>query len=81
MKSSKLSESARAARRSRIMEKRADMIIAHKRSTVQYYTTKFDKHSSKRQRARYARQTGYVAPAVTPAPPAKPKRVRKTASA
>lgn len=80
MKSSKLSESARAERRQRIMEKRADTIADHLkrgRSFVQSKTTKFDKTVSDRQRARYARQTGYVAPP----PPAPAKRVRKPKSA
>lgn len=80
MKSSKLSEAARVERRQTILRKRAATISAHLkrgRSTVQYRTTKFDKKLSDRQRARYARQTGYVAPP----PPAPAKRVRKPKSA
>lgn len=73
MKSSKLSDYDRRVRREKIMEKRGNIILAHGRSTVQYRTTKFDKHSSDKQRARYARQTGYVAP---PPVVTKPKRSR-----
>lgn len=77
MKSSKLTPYDRRVRREKIMEKRGDMILQHKQSVVQYRTTKFDKHSSDRQRARYARQTGYV----PPPPPTPAKRVRKPKSA
>lgn len=73
MKSSKLSDYDRRVRREKIMEKRGAIILAHKRSVVQYRTTKFDKTQSDKQRARYARQTGYVAP---PAVVVKPKRTR-----
>lgn len=73
MKSSKLSDYDRRVRREKIMEKRSNAILSHSRSYVQYRTTTFDKHSSDKQRARYARQTGYVAPAPIIV---KPKRSR-----
>jgi len=69
MKSSKLSDYDRAKRREIIMEKRGNMILAHRSLRV---PTDLYPHSSTRQRARYAQQTGYVAPV------AKPKRTRKT---
>lgn len=75
MKSSRLSDYDRRKRRELIMEKRGNIILQHRQSVVPYRTTKFDKHSSDKQRARYARQTGYVAP---PPPAVKAKRVRKT---
>ena len=81
MKSSKLTPYDRRVRREKIMEKRGDMILAHDkrgRSYVQSKTTKFDKTMSDRQRARYARQTGYIAPPIVQA---KPKRIRKAATA
>lgn len=83
MKSSKLPPYQRANRRDAIMQKREAtrrLHISRGRTHVQYRTTKFDKHQSDRQTARYARQTGYIAP--TPPPvPVKPKRApraRKT---
>ena len=84
MKSSKLTPYDRRVRREKIMEKRGDMILAHDkrgRSYVQSKTTKFDKTMSDRQRARYARQTGYIAPPIAQAAPTKPKRTRKAATA
>lgn len=83
MKSSKLSPEKRIERRQTILMMREATHVQHRRSGrsfVQYQTTKFDKHQSDRQTARYARQTGYIAP--TPPPvPVKPKRApraRKT---
>lgn len=76
MKSSKLTPYDRRVRREKIMEKRGNMILDHdKRGRVR--TGKVYPHSSDRQRARYARQTGYVAPPVVQT---KPKRTRKVAS-
>lgn len=88
MKSSKLNPSARAERREDIMTKRENMHnqhVARGRSYVRSSTTKFDKHSSDRQRARYARQivAGQIRLILLePAPIVKPKRApraRKTA--
>lgn len=81
MKSSKLDPIARARRREIIMTKRENMRnqhVARGRSYVRSKTTKFDKRSSDRQHARYAKATGYVA---LPAPIVKPKakRTRKIA--
>jgi hypothetical protein len=59
------------------MEKRESTREQHMkrgRFYVQSKTTRFHKTVSDRQKARYARQTGYVAPVVQ----IKPKRVRKT---
>jgi hypothetical protein len=80
MKSSKLTPYDRRARREKIMEKRESTRKQHMergRFYVQSKTTRFHKTVSDRQKARYARQTGYVAP-VVPATPIKPKRIRKT---
>lgn len=82
MKSSNLPDLERRRRRAAIMRKRENTNKQHAargRSYVRGLTTKFDKHSSDRQRTRYAKQTGYVAP--QPAPVVKPKarRTRKIA--
>lgn len=76
MKSSKLTPYDRRVRREKIMEKRGDMILAHKPRRVR--TSKVYPRQSIRQAARYARQTGYIA---TPIVQAKPKRIRKAATA
>lgn len=75
MKSSKLTPYDRRVRREKIMEKRGDMILAHKPRRVR--TSKVYPRQSIRQAARYARQTGYIAPPIVQA---KPKRIRKAAS-
>jgi hypothetical protein len=81
MKTSKMTDYDRRVRREKIMEKRGNMILKHdthgRRGTRRRWLTtdKTYPHSNKRQHARYARQTGYVAPA--PVAPAKPKRTRK----
>lgn len=82
MKSSKLNPIDRAERRERIMEKRAITLSQHQargRSYVRSSTTKFDKRSSDRQHARYARQTGYVAPVAAVVEKPKVRRTRKIA--
>ena len=75
MKSSKLTPYDRRVRREKIMEKRGDMILAHKPRRVR--TSKVYPRQSIRQAARYVRQTGYIAPPIVQA---KPKRIRKAAS-
>lgn len=80
MKSSKLSDRKRRERRDAIMTKREATRRRHAssgRSYVRGSTTRFDKHSSDRQRARYAKQTGYVAPQSVTKP--KARRTRKIA--
>lgn len=59
MKTSKLTAEERYERRMDIMGKRDAALYAWRRrgiTYVKYDTTRFDKHSSDRQRARYARQ-------------------------
>lgn len=79
MKSSKLTPYDRRVRREKIMEKRGDMILAHKPRRVR--TSKVYPRQSIRQAARYARQTGYIATPIVQAAPTKPKRTRKVATA
>ena len=80
MKSSKLSPEQREDRRNAIMRKRAATHEQHRqrgRTHVQYRTTRFDKRQSDRQTARYAKQTGYVAPAAAPVAVKRTTRARK----
>lgn len=81
MKSSKLTPYDRRVRREKIMEKRGDMILAHKPRRVR--TSKVYPRQSIRQAARYARQIAAGQLRLIPvvqAAPTKPKRIRKAAS-
>lgn len=87
MKSSKLSPEQREERRAAVLTKRDITRHRHQQrghTYVQYRTTRFDKHSSIRQRARYARQLAagqLVIGIVEPSASVKPKRApraRKT---
>jgi hypothetical protein len=81
MKSRKLSPEQREDRRDAIMAKREATHAIHRqrgRSYVQYRTTRFDKRQSDRATARYAKQTGYVAPAAAPVAVKRTTRARKT---